>query len=893
MKHFRKGAADGDEDGLVPRACVSDLEVTFRHRGVAVRAVRGVSIEIAAGEIIALVGESGSGKSVLGLSLLGLPVGDPPAVVTGRAEVCGVDLIAASPAERRRVRRAHLGAVFQNPMTSLNPTMRIGEQVREVAGSTAEAVRLLDLVGIPQADRRLRSYPHELSAGMRQRVMIAIAIATRPDLIIADEPTSALDVTVQAQILALLRDLRAELGCSVLLITHEIGVAAAVADRVAVMYGGRLVEVGTMADVLATPAHPYTVGLLDSRLDLSLPVNHRIPVLTGMPPDPRDPAPGCPFAPRCSLSTEDCAKSPIPLTPAGFHAGEAACVLPAEVDRNRARGPAAAFPPLEQPERSRPAVRCRGVGKSFRLRTGSVRREVHTVLRDLDLQVGAGEAVAVVGESGSGKSTLLRLIAGLEKPDRGVVEVSGTSTQMIFQDVSASLTPWLTVERQVGERLPSTLGRAERRARVIAALERVGLPAAVADLRADSLSTGQRQRVAFARATIVVPDVLLCDEPTSALDAPLAASTLNLIQTLRREFGLTVVFVTHDLAAARFVADRIAVMFRGEIVEIGAAEKVTHAPSHPYSKALVEAVPNIGSAPEQRLAEPADAVPVSAPLTGGADVESAAVAVRRRVKPSEVITLGVLATLIVVMLGAPWLAPYDPDLPVGKPVSPPDAAHWLGTDEVGRDIASRVLVGMRASWWGALCVIASGIVIGGTVGAVAGTLGGIVDRILMRITDIFIALPAALLAIAVVAAIGPSYGHTLVAVALVWWPLYARVVRGEVTRLRSQPHIDAARMSGAGSFELGRLHLLPGAWPPTIVAASLDVGALILMLSGLSFIGLGAPAPAPELGAMSARGLPYLLDSWWVPIMPAIGLLVLATIANLAGDVIRDRLTDR
>ncbi|MEV0343853.1 oligopeptide/dipeptide ABC transporter ATP-binding protein [Nocardia sp. NPDC050713] len=857
-----------------------------------------MSIEIAPGEILALVGESGSGKSVLGLSLLGLPVGDPPAVVTGRAEVCGVDMVAAPPDERRRVRRVHLGAVFQNPMTSLNPTMRIGDQVREVAGSTAEASRLLDLVGVPQAGRRLRSYPHELSAGMRQRVMIAIAIAAHPDLIIADEPTSALDVTVQAQILALLSDLRADLGCSVLLITHDIGVAAEAADRVAVMYGGRIIEIGAVTNVLATPSHPYTVGLLGSRLDLGLPLGHRIPVLTGMPPDPRDAPPGCPFAPRCSLRTDECEKSLIPLTPAATHSGVAACILPPEVDRSQARGLSPAFPPLDIPVRARPAVRCVEVSKGYRMRGGLARRETLVVLRKLNLQVEAGEAVAVVGESGSGKSTLLRMIGGLAKPDSGVIELAGGSTQMIFQDVSASLTPWLTVERQVGERLPRSLGRARRRARVIAALERVGLPAAVADLRADSLSTGQRQRVAFARATIVVPAVLLCDEPTSALDAPLAATTLNLIQTLRREFGLTVVFVTHDLAAARFIADRVAVMYRGEIVEIDAAEKVAKAPTHPYSKALVAAVPNIGSAQEQRRGKPTGApnVSPSAPAISsgvGSEPVPAAVAARRRAKPGDVITLGVLATLIVVMLGASWIAPYDPDLPVGRPTSPPNAAHWLGTDEVGRDILSRVLIGMRASWWGALCVISSGIVLGGAVGLVAGTLGGFVDRILMRITDIFIALPASLLAIAVVAAIGPSYMHTLTALALVWWPLYARVVRGEVTRLRSLPHVDAAWMSGANRFRLGWLHLLPGAWPPTIIAASLDVGALILMLSGLSFVGLGSPAPAPELGAMCARGLPYLLDAWWVPIMPAIGLFVLATIANLAGDVLRDRLTDR
>ncbi|WP_280320207.1 oligopeptide/dipeptide ABC transporter ATP-binding protein [Nocardia wallacei] len=866
-------------------------------------AVRGASIDVAAGEIVALLGESGSGKSVLAMSLLGLPVGDPPAAITGRAEVCGVDMVSASPAERRRIRRAHLGAVFQNPMTSLNPTMRIGDQIREVAGSTAAAVRLLELAGVPQARRRLRSYPHELSAGLRQRVMIAIAIAAEPDLIIADEPTTALDVTVQAQILALLSDLRAELGCSVLLITHDVGVAAEVADRVAVMYGGRLIEIGARNDVITVPAHPYTAGLLASRLDLDLPRDHRIPALAGLPPDPRDPPPGCPFAPRCSLRIDDCEKSSIALAPAATHSGDAACILPAEVDRTHVHGPTKAFAPWNVPARSRPAVRCLELGKGFGRRNGPAGREV-TVLRNLNLQVEAGEAVAVVGESGSGKSTLLRMIAGLEKPDSGVIEVSGSSTQMIFQDVSASLTPWLTIGRQVGERLPRTLGRAGRRARVVAALERVGLPAAVADLRADALSTGQRQRVAFARATIVVPSVLLCDEPTSALDAPLAALTLNMIQSLRREFGLTVVFVTHDLAAARFIADRVAVMYRGEIVEIGAADQVAREPSHPYSKALVAAVPARGSAPAQRrdaataatAATAARHGPPSAAATSNGAVSGsagAAVARRRRAKPGEVVMLCLLATLIAVMLGAPWLVPYDPGLPVGRPTSPPGAAHWFGTDEVGRDILSRVLIGMRSSWWGALCVICSGIVIGGIVGLVAGSLGGIVDRILMRITDIFIALPATLLAIAVVTAIGPSYGHTLSAVALVWWPLYARVVRGEVTRLRSLPHIDAARVSGAGRFELAWLHLLPGAWPPTIIAASLDVGALILTLSGLSFVGLGAPAPAPELGAMCARGLPYLLEFWWVSIMPAIGLFVLAVIANLAGDSLRDRLTDR
>jgi len=256
-QHVALAAVDPDE--MPPRARVHDLHVTFERRGVPLHALRGVSMEIQPGEVLALVGESGSGKSVMGLALLGLLAGEPEPVISGRAEVCGIDMVAATPEERRRVRKAHLGAVFQDPMTSLDPTMRVGRQVSEATGDSEEARRLLDLVGVPDPKRRMKAFPHELSGGLRQRVMIAMAVAGKPDLVIADEPTTALDVTVQAQVLGLLRDLCNELGTSFIVVTHDIGVASQIADRVAVMYGGRVAELGSMDEVLRAPSHPYTV----------------------------------------------------------------------------------------------------------------------------------------------------------------------------------------------------------------------------------------------------------------------------------------------------------------------------------------------------------------------------------------------------------------------------------------------------------------------------------------------------------------------------------------------------------------------------------------------------------------------------------------------------------
>ena len=580
---------------------VEGLRVTFRRGGRDIHALRGVSLQIRAGEILGLVGESGSGKSVLGLSLLSLIPPESRPVISGRVTVHGQDMLNGPADLRRRIRREHLGAVFQDPMTSLNPTMRVGRQVAEAAGSQDEAVRLMRAAGIPDAARRLSSYPHELSGGLRQRVMIAMAVAGNPSLVIADEPTTALDVMVQAQVLGLLRSLRDEIGCSVLMITHDLGVAAQVADRVAVMYAGRLAELGPAAAVLQSAAHPYSLALTRARLSVSAERGQALATLPGEVPDPADPPPGCPFEPRCALAISECVISPPDLVLVNEGHLSACIRSPAEVTAAAQAAPTGADLTASGPPGDQAAVAVRDLTKTFRVSTGRHRAQL-TALGGVDLDVAEGESVAIVGESGSGKTTLLRIIAGLERADSGHVALGpGARPQMVFQDAGASLTPWLSVGTLISERLRgagsdgAAAGGAGRRQRVADALAHVGLLAEVASAKAAQLSGGQRQRVALARATVITPEVLLCDEPTSALDVSLAAGVLNLIGRLRRELGMAVLFVTHDLSVARVVADRIAVMYLGRVVELGDAAEVVARPRHPYTKALVSAVPELGA----------------------------------------------------------------------------------------------------------------------------------------------------------------------------------------------------------------------------------------------------------------------------------------------------------
>ncbi|MCU1697387.1 MAG: hypothetical protein JWR34_3450 [Mycobacterium sp.] len=533
-----------------PVAALTDFSLSLVRNGIRSQVLEHIDLQIWPGEILGLVGESGSGKSVLALSLLGLLPDTSYPQADGQVTVSGVDMVRASAAELRRVRAEVLGAIFQDPMTSLNPTMRIGRQIGEVTHADAESVRLLETVGVRDAQLRLRVYPHELSGGLRQRVMAAIAVgargersdgestrgersdgeSNRPGLIVADEPTTALDVTVQAQLLELLRELRDEFGCSVLLITHDLGVADQIADRLAVLHHGELVEIGQASDVVRNPQHDYSRSLLASRLSLTMPRDERFGGDT--------------------------------------HGSE-------------------------------PAVSISDLRRTFLVRRGARwgrgrSREINAV-DGVDLDIAPGEALAIVGESGSGKSTLLRIVAGLEKPTSGSVTLAGTGgPQMVFQDAGSSLTPWMTVGETLGERLrPLKLSRAGVRERVTAALAAVDLPPEVAKVHPGELSGGQRQRVVLARATMIPPAVLLCDEPTSALDASLAKSVLALIRDLRARIGMTVLFVTHDLAVARLMGDRIAVMQAGRVVELGPAEQVIAEPREPYTRTLLAAVPEI------------------------------------------------------------------------------------------------------------------------------------------------------------------------------------------------------------------------------------------------------------------------------------------------------------
>jgi peptide/nickel transport system ATP-binding protein len=508
-----------------PVASVRGYSLSMTRGRQTKRVLSDINLDIAPGEILGLVGESGSGKSMLAMSLLGLLPAAAAPQPSGEIEVCGVNLFTVGPAQLRAVRKQHLGAIFQDPMTSLNPTMKVGRQITEKSGTLDDAIASLDLMGVPEPATRAGVYPYQLSGGLRQRVMAAIATAGAPSLVVADEPTTALDVTVQAQLLKLLVDLRDRFGCAILMITHDLAVAAQVTDRIAVMGAGQIVEIGPTAKVLGTPQHELTQRLMDSRLTLESPKQPTAPPANGT------------------------------LRPFALEISEVSCTYSS--------------------------------GWAFQ------RKQVHAV-REVTLRVRQGESLSIVGESGSGKSTLLRAIAGLITPSRGKILLGEGGAQMVFQDAGSSLTPWLTVEQLLTERLAgSGLNRDEKQTRVIDALASMGLDAEVTAAKAKDLSGGQRQRVALVRATIVPPAVLLCDEPTSALDASRAEETLDLLQRLRHEQGTTIVFVTHDLAVARLMGDHIAVMKSGEVVEYGEADDVVRTPQHEYTRTLLAAVPRI------------------------------------------------------------------------------------------------------------------------------------------------------------------------------------------------------------------------------------------------------------------------------------------------------------
>jgi peptide/nickel transport system ATP-binding protein len=567
-----------------PLLSIRDLGVVLHREGTANRVLDGVSLAIPRGRVTALVGESGSGKSTIGLAVQGLLPREARPVVTGSIRLAGVEVVGAREAALRDLRRRLVRVVPQDPLAALDPVMRVGRQLSEGAAPGQDPAEWLARVGLSDAPRVLSAWPHQLSGGQRQRVLIAMAMMSGAPLLIADEPTTALDVTVQAQILALLRGLAREQGTAVLFVTHDLGVASELADEMVVLYGGRVAERGPAAPVLGGPLHPYARALLAARFDLQADRGRPLPVAAGDPPGPAADRAGCVYAPRCPWAADACREAAPPLRPLGGPGRMVACHR-AEEQAASPIVPPAPWPAIALGEA--PALRLERVSLSF----GAL-----TVLRGVDLSVQKGEAVALVGVSGSGKSTILRLAAGLLRPDAGRLEVAGGGPQMVFQDAMSSLTPWLRVGEQLGERLrPLGLAAAEARGRVERALALVGLPPAAALALPRELSGGQAQRVAVARAVVVPPGLLLCDEPISAMDVSLAAQTLNLLGDLRRRLGMAMLFVTHDLAAARIVADRIVVLEEGRIVEDGPAEEVVARPAAAHTRELVAATSRIAA----------------------------------------------------------------------------------------------------------------------------------------------------------------------------------------------------------------------------------------------------------------------------------------------------------
>ncbi len=628
---------------MTPLLEVAGLRTEIRTRSAAVQAVRDVSFSIAPGETVGLVGESGCGKSMTGMSLMRLlPPGGQ--IVSGSVKLDGRELTTLSEGDIRRVRGNSVSMIFQDPMTSLNPTMTVGDQIAEPAiihrglsqkDALKRAVEVLDLVGMPKPAERLRSYPHQLSGGLRQRVVIATALVCEPQLLIADEPTTALDVTIQGQILTLLDRLKDELHMSMLLITHDLGVIAGRADRVMVMYAGQIVESSDTGPLFASMRHPYTQALFEAMPPL---VTDRTKVLysiPGMPPSLVSPLPGCSFAPRCRYAKDECTAQNPPLggeDPAhpyacffpvlGPHA--AVAPVPGEAAEKDQTEPERAAPPrlavrsgedgAEPPSRSSrpagaPVVVLEHVVKEFPIVKGVLQRRVGSVhaVSDVSFEIARRRSLSS-GSPACGKTTLGRLIVALERPDSGSIRFEGEdvsklhgnqlrrkrqSFQIMFQDSYASLDPRARVATTLREPLVSQhLGsRPDQRARIKALLTDVGLPESAMTLYPHEFSGGQRQRIGLARALVLEPTLVVADEPVSALDVSIQSQVLNLMRKLQAERDLTYVLISHDLAVVRYLADRVGVMYLGKMVEIGTGEEIYASPAHPYTSGLLESVP--------------------------------------------------------------------------------------------------------------------------------------------------------------------------------------------------------------------------------------------------------------------------------------------------------------
>lgn len=605
---------------------VTDLRTSFYTREGVIRAVDGVDLSLSQGETLGIVGESGSGKSVTALSILGL-VAPPGRVEPGSTVLFdNRDLTTLREKDLRAVRGGDIGMIFQEPMSSLNPVLSVGAQIVEALRlhksvsrrvARRRATELLHMVGIPSSARRMDDYPHQLSGGMRQRVMIAMAIACEPKLLVADEPTTALDATVQAQILSLLGDLRDRLGMAMVLITHDFGVISEVADSVAVMYAGRVVERGPADDLLRDAQHPYTAALLRSIPRIGMSQAARLKVIPGAVPNALHWPRGCRFAPRCDFVFAKCLEQEPPLLKAGPQ--DAACWLCADGPRETTRvndSPAEASGSAPAAIGSQEVlIAASELRTYFPVKRGILKRTVAHVkaVDGVDFEVKVGETLGLVGESGCGKSTLGRTLLRLVDPVSGTIHFAGqditalrasaTRTlrrdmQIIFQDPVGSLNPRMKVGEIVAEglKVQRIARRGERAEKVAEILSRVGLHPDVAHRYPHEFSGGQRQRIGIARALVLQPKLVIADEPISALDVSIQSQVLNLLVELKQEFDLTYVFIAHDLAVVGYISDRVAVMYLGKIVEIGSTASLFAKPLHPYTVALLSAVPD----PEQQ-----------------------------------------------------------------------------------------------------------------------------------------------------------------------------------------------------------------------------------------------------------------------------------------------------
>ncbi|GGQ53501.1 ABC transporter ATP-binding protein [Kitasatospora griseola] len=600
-----------------PLLAVRNLTVDFGDHP----AVRGVDLDLRRGETLGLVGESGSGKSVTALAVLGLL--PAAARIGGSVRLDGEELVGLPARQLAEIRGRRIAMVFQDPLSAFTPVYRIGDQIAEAvrvhqnvgkAAARSRAADLLDLVGIPDPARALDAFPHEFSGGMRQRAMIAMAVANDPDILLADEPTTALDVTIQAQVLDVLRTAQRETGAALVLVSHDLGVIAGSADRVAVMYAGRIVETAPVDELFTAPRHAYTLGLIGAVPRLDGRGGPLVPI-PGRPPAAGElHGPGCPFAERCPLVEDRCRTAEPQLAGDGDHL--AACVRADHLAATRP-APAEVYPvpvvPAAEPrprEEREGVLTVTGLTRSFpRYRGTLLRRRIgETFAVDgVDLDIRRGETLGLVGESGSGKSTTLYEILKLAAPQGGRIELLGQDTaaldraaahrlrarvQIVFQDPAASLDPRMPVGDVIAEPLlAQRTPAAEARRRIPELLRQVGLDPAHADRYPHEFSGGQRQRISIARALAVRPDLLVLDEPVSALDVSVQAGVLNLLQQLKAELGLAYLFVSHDLSVVRHLADRVSVMYLGRTVETGTVERVFAAPRHPYTRALLAAVP--------------------------------------------------------------------------------------------------------------------------------------------------------------------------------------------------------------------------------------------------------------------------------------------------------------